>query len=287
MQKIKILIVDDASFMRDIVRKGVRSQYPGFTTKEAADGSQAKSILSQEDFDLILCDWEMPKMTGEELLAWLRTEGPKPETPFIMITSRGDKDHVVKALSLKANNYVVKPFTNEKLSEVITKQLCQSLGMKADKLRKLGASSAAGVAPGNNDAMSLLTGGSKAVKTATPTANAPEPDNVLSAKPKEQSIAQIRWKDLKTKCLIKEIDMNSVTAVIRGDNNIPSIMELVVFDLVTNGGKDISRINGYAYQLQARETNAESEFVNITIRFVDGNDPDKQAHLERYISSLK
>ncbi|WP_198265413.1 response regulator [sulfur-oxidizing endosymbiont of Gigantopelta aegis] len=282
MQKIKILIVDDASFMRDIVRKGVRSQYPGFATKEAADGSQAKNILSQEDFDLILCDWEMPKMTGEELLAWLRTEGPKPETPFIMITSRGDKDHVVKALSLKANNYVVKPFTNEKLSEVITKQLCQSLGLKPDKLRQLGASSATGVAPGNNDAMSLLTGGTKTVKAADS-----EEDKVLSAKPKEQSIAQIRWKDLKTKCLIKEINMNSVTAVIRGDNNIPSIMELVVFDLVTNGGKDISRINGYTYQLQARETNAESEFVNITLRFIDGNDPDKQAHLERYISSLK
>ena len=80
--------------------------------------------------------------------------------------------------------------------------------------------------------------------------------------------------------------MNSVTAVIRGDDNIPSIMELVVFDLVTNNGKDVSRINGYTYQLQAREASLESEFVNITIRFVDENDPDKQSHLERFIDSL-
>ncbi len=61
MKKIKILILDDAAFMRDIVRKGVRSVYPVFATKEAADGSQAKNMLAQEDFDLILCDWEMPK----------------------------------------------------------------------------------------------------------------------------------------------------------------------------------------------------------------------------------
>lgn len=287
MKKVKILIVDDASFMRDIVRKGVRSQYPGFITKDAADGSQAKNILSQEDFDLILCDWEMPKMTGEELLGWLRTEGPKKDTPFVMITSRGDKDHVVKALALKANNYIVKPFTNEKLTEVISKQLTQSLGVKADELRKMGAVAGSPVASGSNDAMALLTAG--VTKSKTPAAENTDSTAAAgkSARPKEQSIAQLRWRDLTTRCLIKEISMDSVTAVIRGDNNIPSIMELVVFDLVTDGGKDISRINGYTYQLQAREASAESEFVNITIRFVDGNDPDKQAHLERFISSVK
>jgi len=287
MKKIKILIVDDASFMRDIVRKGVRSLYPAFVTKEAADGSQAKSILSQEDFDLILCDWEMPKMTGEELLGWLRTEGPKSDTPFVMITSRGDKDHVVKALELKANNYIVKPFTNEKLTDVITKQLSQSLGIKADELRRLGAAASAAMASGSNDAVSLLTAGtSKNNRSSTVSNTISSEKEAKSVRPKEQSIAQLRWKDLKTKCLIKEINMNSMTAVIRGDTNIPSIMEMVVFDLVTNGGQDISRINAYIYQLQAREANAESEFVNITIRFVDGNDPDKRAHLEHYISSL-
>lgn len=284
MKKIKILIVDDASFMRDIVRKGVRSLYPAFETKDAADGSQAKSILSQEDFDLILCDWEMPKMTGEELLSWLRADSPKKDTPFVMITSRGDKDHVVKALALKANNYIVKPFTNEKLTDVITKQLTQSLGIKANELLQLGAASIAGVSSGTNDAVSLLT--ASVSNSHVSTTSHSDGNNVKSVRPREQSIAQLRWKDLKTKCLIKEINMNSVTAVIRGDNNIPSIMELVVFDLVSNNGQDVSRINGYTYQLQARETSAESEFVNITIRFVDGNDPDKQAHLERFIASI-
>lgn len=292
MKKIKILIVDDASFMRDIVRKGVRGSYPGFLLKEAADGSQAQSLIKQEDFDLILCDWEMPKMTGEELLAWLRNDSPKPDTSFVMITSRGDKEHVVKALELKANNYIVKPFTNEKLNEVVTKQLTQSLGIEVNTLRQMGAGQS--VMPGGSDAVSLLTqnsgnkssglSGEAAVNGNIKTDSSPE--KTKRARPKEQTIAQIRWRDRKAKCLIKEITMNSVTAVIRGDSDIPSIMELVVFDLVTNNGQDISRINGYTYQLQAREASMESEFINITIRFVDENDPDKQAHLERFIGSL-
>jgi len=292
MKKIKILVVDDASFMRDIVRKGVRSSYPGFVIKEAADGSQAQSLLKQEDFELILCDWEMPKMTGEELLAWIRAESPKPDTPFVMITSRGDKEHVVKALELKANNYIVKPFTNEKLTEVVTKQLTQSLGIEARTLAQMGAGQS--LMSGGSDAVSLLTkttvnksaGLSGDVPISANIKSDPDQEKVKRARPKEQSIAQIRWKDLKAKCLIKEISLNSVTAVIRGDANIPSIMELVVFDLVSNNGQDISRINGYTYQLQAREASLESEFVNITIRFIDENDPDKQAHLERFIDSL-
>lgn len=290
MKKIKVLIVDDASFMRDIVRKGVRSSFPGFILKEAADGSQAKSILKQEDFDLILCDWEMPKMTGEELLAWIRTESRKPDTPFVMITSRGEKEHVVKAVELKANNYIVKPFTNEKLTDVVTRQLTQSLGVEAKTLAHMGAGQA--VVAGGSDAVSLLTQGTgkSADSSGVPMNNKMTAEggseNAKLARPKEQTIAQIRWKDLKTKCLIKEISLNSVTAVIRGDANIPSIMELVVFDLVTNNGQDVSRINGYTYQLQAREASLESEFINITIRFVDENDPDKRAHLERFIDSL-
>lgn len=285
MKKIKVLVIDDASFMRDIIRKGVRSSYPGFVIKEAADGSQAKALLKQEDYDLILCDWEMPKMTGEELLAWLRQESPKPDTPFVMITSRGDKEHVVKALELKANNYIVKPFTNEKLTDVVTKQLTQSLKIEARTLSQMGAGQST---VSGSDAISLLTksksAGASSNKSSSEKVSHTERAKV--ARPKSQAIAQLRWKDLKTKCLIKEITMDSVTAVIRGDDNIPSIMELVVFDLVTNNGQDISRINGYTYQLQAREASLESEFVNITIRFVDGKDPDKQAHLERFIDSL-
>lgn len=83
--------------------------------------------------------------------------------------------------------------------------------MSTNELRKLGASSRAPMAPGTNDAVSLLTGGVTKSNSPSKVSNSNE-ESVKSARPKEQSIAQIRWRDLKTKCLIKEINMNSVTA---------------------------------------------------------------------------
>lgn len=284
MKPIKILIVDDAAFMRDLVRKGVRSTYPSFVIKEAADGQQAKGILKQEDFDLVLCDWEMPKMTGDELLTWVRQESSQKDVRFVLVTSRGEKEHVVKALELKASNYIVKPFTNEKLIDVVNTQLTQALKISKDELRKRGNTGQSSVVSSASAVDILTQGGGKKVDT-TPVNKMRTPDYSKGVKPpKDQNIAQLRWKNFTANCLIQRISLDSVTAVIRGDNNIPAIMELVVFDLVTNKGQDVSRINGYTYQLQARETSAESEFVNITVHFVDGDDPDKIAHLKRYMS---
>jgi len=283
MKQVKVLIVDDAAFMRDLVRKGVRGTYPGFILKEAADGQQAKSILKQENFDLVLCDWEMPKMSGDQLLTWVRQESSQPDVRFVLVTSRGDKEHVVQALELKANNYIVKPFTNEKLVDVVTKQLTSALKISAQELKRIGTKGQDSIVSSTN-AVDILTQ-SYTKKVDTVPVNKPETNYSKSVKPpKDQNIAQLRWKNFTANCLIQKISLDSVTAVIRGDNNIPAIMELVVFDLVTNNGEDISRINGYTYQLQARETSAESEFVNITIHFIDGDDPDKIAHLKRYMS---
>jgi len=287
MKQIKILIVDDAAFMRDLVRKGVRSTYPGFLLKDAADGQQAKNIIKQEDFDLILCDWEMPKMAGDELLTWVRQESSQPDLRFVLITSRGDKEHVVKALELKANNYIVKPFTNEKLVDVVTKQLTSSLKISKDELKKIGTKGQESIIS-SASAVDLLTKSYSKKADPVPTPINRQENNYSKSvrPPKDQNIAQLRWKNFSTNCLIQKISLDSVTAVIRGDNNIPAIMEMVVFDLVTKNDEDedVSRINGYTYQLQARESNAESEFVNITVHFVDKDDPDKTAHLKRYMS---
>lgn len=86
--------------------------------------------------------------------------------------------------------------------------------------------------------------------------------------------------------MVKVLSLNSVTVIIKGDQNIPAIMEMVVFDLVTDKGNDVSRINGYTYQLQAREENQESEFVNMIIRFVDNEDEEKKAHLKRVMTNF-
>ena len=95
---IKILVVDDASFIRDLIRRTVRNQLPEVEVEEAINGKRAQTLLNKARFDLILCDWEMPEINGLQLLQWLRSnerdEGVAP-APFIMVTSRCDKRNVV------------------------------------------------------------------------------------------------------------------------------------------------------------------------------------------------
>src|SRR5699024_3130896 len=82
MSKVSVLVVDDAPFIRDLVKKGLRSQFPGIRIEEAVNGRKAQQMLDRDRFDLILCDWEMPEMSGLELLTWCRAHDNFKTTPF-------------------------------------------------------------------------------------------------------------------------------------------------------------------------------------------------------------
>ena len=88
MKALNILVVDDAYFIRDLVKKAVRAQYPAFNVDDAVDGLKAQSMMKKGDYHVILCDWEMPNMSGLELLQWMRGDKNYAKTPFLMITSR-------------------------------------------------------------------------------------------------------------------------------------------------------------------------------------------------------
>lgn len=64
MSKVSVLVVDDAPFIRDLVKKGLRNAFPGIALEDAVNGRKAQVLLSREVFDLVLCDWEMPEMSG-------------------------------------------------------------------------------------------------------------------------------------------------------------------------------------------------------------------------------
>jgi len=114
---LKILVVDDASFTRDLIRRTLRKQFPAVEIEDAVNGRKAQQLMNKTQFDMVLCDWEMPEMTGVELLKWCREQPKyqKDDVPFVMITSRGDKDHVVEAVQAGVTDYLGKPFSGEQL----------------------------------------------------------------------------------------------------------------------------------------------------------------------------
>lgn len=115
---IKVLVVDDFATMRRIV-KGVLKQLGFDHIVEAEDGSMAMDTLKKEEIGLIVSDWNMPKMTGLDLLRAVRGDDGLKGIPFIMVTAEGLKENVLEAVKLGVTNYIVKPFTPEGFSEKI------------------------------------------------------------------------------------------------------------------------------------------------------------------------
>ncbi len=118
--KMSILVVDDFSTMRRIV-KNILRQLGYDNIIEADDGTTALEVLKREKIDFIISDWNMPQMTGLELLKAVRTSEEWKDLPFLMVTAEGQKEHVIEAVKHRVSNYVVKPFTPETLTEKINK----------------------------------------------------------------------------------------------------------------------------------------------------------------------
>ena len=121
---IRILCVDDFATMRRIL-KNILKQL-GFTNiTEADDGTTALEELKKGRFDLIISDWNMPKMSGLELLKTVRAMEEYQNIPFLMVTAEAQKQNVVEAVQAGVSNYVVKPFTAESIAEKIEKILAK------------------------------------------------------------------------------------------------------------------------------------------------------------------
>jgi two-component system chemotaxis response regulator CheY len=117
-QNMKILTVDDFSTMRRIIRNMLRQL--GYTNiVEAEDGAEALSLLQREKVDFVISDWNMPNMSGLDLLKAIRADENLKPLPVLLVTAEALKENVLEAVKAGVNNYVVKPFTAETLKEKI------------------------------------------------------------------------------------------------------------------------------------------------------------------------
>jgi CheY-like chemotaxis protein len=293
MSKVSVLVVDDAPFIRDLVKKALRSHFPGIRIEDAVNGRKAQQMLSRERFDLILCDWEMPEMSGLELLTWCRSQDSLKSTPFIMVTSRGDKENVVQAIQAGVSDFIGKPFSNEQLTSKVRK----ALG-RAGKLDALAASAptrslATGIA---NDSLAALTGGkAEVVRPAAPAAPAveskaspliqppPVPASAAAGAASGRGQGQLRLANGSVACVIKALSLKEALLVVKRGEQLPQVLESAVLDLEQGEGGEIARLNGYLHAVAAFEPKPDSEWLQLSFRFVD-RDPQKMDYLSRLIA---
>ena len=307
MSKVSVLVVDDASFIRDLVKKCLRNYFPGIKIEDAINGKKAQAMLAREAFDLVLCDWEMPEMSGLELLTWCREQDALKAMPFIMVTSRGDKENVVQAIQAGVSGYVSKPFTNEQLLTKV-KQALNKVG-KLDTLMN-SAPTKMNSAFGN-DSLSALTGGKPAVVGAAsapvnpfakPAAAAPAPApaaaaparGLLNSPPVKapapapaagggRGQGQLRLSSGNQQCVIKALSIKEALLVVKRTDSLPQVLESAVLDLEQGDNAEVARLNGYLHAVVAFEPKPDSEWLQLTFRFVD-QDAQKLDYISRLIA---
>lgn len=280
MSKVNVLVVDDAPFIRDLVKKCLRNAFPGMAIEDAVNGRKAQALLARESFDLVLCDWEMPEMSGLELLTWCREQPSMKTLPFIMVTSRGDKDNVVQAIQAGVSDFVGKPFTNEQLLTKVKKALT--------RVGKLDALVAHGPARVNsafaNDSLTALTGGRAETVKATPAAATPRAaTNPVVAPPAGRGQGQLRLSSGTQPCVIKALSLKEALLVVRRGEVLPQVLEGAVLDLEQGEQAEIARLNGYLHAVAALEPKPDSDWLQLTFKFVD-QDAQKLDYVSRLIA---
>jgi len=119
-ENLNVLLVDDIKSMRSMIR-GILFAVGIHKVHDAGDGFEALSVLKQQEIDLIISDWNMPKMDGLELLKTVRADAKYKDIPFLMITAENRKENVVDAIQAGTSEFIAKPFTDGTLREKLEK----------------------------------------------------------------------------------------------------------------------------------------------------------------------
>ncbi len=122
---MNVLIVDDSKIVRRVLTNTVKRFFvapswpEGCTIYEAEDGLVAMDMMKKHQIDIMLLDWNMPNMTGEEVVGAVRANKEWNKTRIIMATTEGGKDSVLKMIKKGANGYMVKPFQEEAIFKTL------------------------------------------------------------------------------------------------------------------------------------------------------------------------
>lgn len=271
MSTVRVLIVDDAKFILERVKKIIAEAFPNYESVTAVNGQEATLLMEKQQFDIILCDWEMPEMTGLEVLQWTRKHEPHKDVPFLMVTSRGERSYVLQAIQSGVNDYLGKPFNAAQLTDKMLKLLAKAKKLDAEAQKR---------------ALALIEAErAKQPKKAAPAPAAKAPKE-SKATANAKGLAQLRTSQGTYRCAIKDLSLQEVMVVVKNDGPLPQILDQVVVDIEQLSGDSVARVNGFIYNIQAMEKKITSPFVNVKVHFVD-DDPDKLAHLSKYIASVR
>lgn len=283
--KIRILIVDETSFVRDALKRALRHFLKDVEVFDANNGHRALPVLRANKINLIISDWDMAEMSGRELLQWVRKEESCSKTPFIVTSDGGDRNLVMQAIKAGANDFLAKPFTPDEVEKKVSKQLAR-LGIKKPATPSASQNNGFG-------SVDVLTGGS-AKPAAKKTREIRSADGF--GKPKAQKPAPAKTGDFSgtahlhfdgysAKCAIVELSLVALVGVIKraSPEETPRLFDATSADIANASGEPIGQVKMYVHALQSRDPRPDAQHLKITLRFGD-NAPEQLEQLSKAIA---
>jgi CheY-like chemotaxis protein len=246
----------------------------------------------------------MPVQSGLELLQWLRNyekENDKPKTPFMMVTSRGDKSHVVEAVQSGVSDYIGKPFSSEQILKKVLKLLAVNHRELVRAILKGTAAMAQTQGTGNESASVLMGAPATEPEAKSDTSAAVLTDGSPSSKLIDKAIAR----SARTKAIslakvairsangawqgdLRDINLTDLSMMINfSDSKPPSVLDQVVVDVVPkNEPQAVARINTIVTAIVLSEKSIDCINAHVSVHIVD-EDQDKLATLSKFIAQVR
>lgn len=275
--KIRILLVDETAFVRDALKRALRTFLKDVELFDAINGHRAIAVLRSNKIDLIICECDMEEMSGAQLLEWTRNDERSAKSLFIAMSDGSNRDLIVNTIKAGASDFLAKPFTPDDVQKKVVKQLAR-LGYKPK---------AAAPSSGNSGfgSVAVLSGAAPgaAPKTKKPKAKA-TPDDPF-AQFKGHALLHIDGQS--TRCSINELSKGGIIGSIVGADSepLPRILAGGVAEITHTGGQALGSLNVYIYAMQAAEQSPDANTISMKLRFTN-NPPDSIGQLSEAIAKI-
>ncbi len=297
MAAIRVLIVDETAFVRDALKRALRRFLKDVEIHDAVNGHRALSVLRTNKINLIITDWYMEEMSGQELVQWCRNEEKYAKCPIMVISDEGDRNMVMAAINAGASDFMPKPFSPDEVQKKVVKQLAR-IGYKPKGL----SATPQGFGMGTAD---LLTGGGgggsskpqvmkpREIKSAAgfgkaaPAKGGGAGGKKAAAKAGNfEGIAHIHFKFGSTRCRVKELSLTGMSGIIeRPDDGeeMPALFDEATANIENMKGEPIGEFNVYIHGLHSVDPRPDSSNIKVTFRFGD-NDPEQFEQLTKAVA---
>jgi DNA-binding response OmpR family regulator len=252
MKKLKVLVADSTPFLRDTIKAYIREKYTSCDISEANEGEKARSLLEFKRFDLVFCQYDLPKESGDQLLYNARQLKHTQKTAFVLLISDADEELQKRLLSLGALGVLVKPFNREQLMKYVHAYCIKAGYVTAAQVKRPGPIGQLSQPSESLDALTLAPSAKN-----TPTESAATASSAPTTPAVTKGVLKVDGADVE--CLVKSQTSTSIQVIVKATGLVPTLRDEV--DIVVKNTAKTAVVVGLSMQ----KYSPRAEFIVVQL----------------------